>query len=138
MLVDPLPPPSLTPLPPSLPPSEIPASTLKRFNGGEEAVAALTSGEMIRSDDLLAVGEVPMQDGDRDAQFFTLLRGEMLDLAHDPALSLVELSAEDRDAYGGMKFIKVFASTKFKNNPKVRSECIVCCTCTHMYMSNIS
>ena len=81
-----------------------------------EAIAALSSGEPVKEDDLILIGELP-DDSVASGQFYSVLREELLKLLEDPVLSLIELRDEDRKA--GMKFSTLFAAAQFKNNPKV-------------------
>ena len=81
-----------------------------------EAIASLNSGQPLREDELILIGELP-DETTESGQFYSLLRLELLKLIGNPVLSLIQLRLEEREA--GMKFSRLFAAAEYKNNAKV-------------------
>ena len=81
-----------------------------------EAIASLNSGQPLREDELIVIGELPDEMAE-SGQFYSLLRLELLKLIGNPVLSLIQLRVEEREA--GLKFSRLFAAAEYKNNAKV-------------------
>ena len=74
----------------------------------------ITKGD-IREDDLLTLGELPL---DSERQLYTAMREHILEMAGDPVLSLLELREEDQDQ-DNLSVTMLVNAARFKNNVKV-------------------
>lgn len=100
----------------TLTPSGFPKEQLESYPGCLEAIAAMTSGEPLREDELILIGELPDEEAE-SGQFYSVLRTELLKLIGNPVLSLIQLREEEREM--GVKFSRLFAAAEYKNNAKV-------------------
>lgn len=90
---------------------ELPASTLA---SSECIISNISKGD-IREDDLIILGELPLDDG---RQLYTVMRERILEMAGDPILSLLELREEDH-SQSNLSMTMLVAAIRFKNNIKV-------------------
>lgn len=104
---------------------ELPVGTQKN---SEDILSNISKGD-IREDDLFALGELTLENGQ---QLYTVMRERILDIAGDPILSLVELREEDRNQ-DNLSMTMLVAAARFKDNVKV---CIIICIILHTVFIN--
>ena len=90
---------------------ELPASTL---TSSESIISSISKGD-IREDDLIILGELPLDDG---RQLYTVMRERIMEIAGDPILSLVE-QREEYHNHNNLSMTMLVAAMRFKNNVKV-------------------
>ena len=79
-------------------------------------MVSIGSGNTLREDDFITIGEVQAESG---IQFFSVIREHLLSLIGEPMLSMLELREED-SVVGGVETVAMLvASVKYKNNAKV-------------------
>lgn len=115
--------------------SGFPKEQLESYPGCLEAIAAMTSGESLREDELILIGELPDEKAE-SGQFYSVLRKELLKLIGNPVLSLIQLRQEERES--GVKFSRLFAAAEYKNNAKVNIVISLMCSyiCHHHSITN--
>ena len=94
---------------------------MEKNPGCIDSVKAIASSGTMREDDLITIGELPLENG----QFYSVIRDHILDLVGDPELTMLELREEDRDQKVST-VPKLVGSAKYKDNPKVCG-----CVCAH-------
>ena len=80
----------------------------------EDILSNINEG-VIREDDLFALGELRLENGQ---QLYTVMRERILEIAGDPILSLLELKEEDCKQ-DDLSMSMLVAATRFKDNVKV-------------------